>query len=80
MLLSINERESKTARNCVFDCHFSRVGRQMAIVNSVFKDFFYLRSSIVLMLLIAAYPVCLLDALFVSPTVLYTDKAEYHMG
>ena len=44
------------ARNNVFVCHLSPVGRQMAIENSVSNDFFYLRSSIVLMFLIAADP------------------------
>ena len=43
---TIEERGSKIARNSVFDCHLSPVGRQMAILNSVSNDFFYLRSSV----------------------------------
>ena len=39
MLLTIDERGSKIARNSVFDCHLSPVGRQMAIENSV-SNFF----------------------------------------
>ena len=39
MLLTIDERGSKIARNSVFDCHLSPVGRQKAIENSVSKDF-----------------------------------------
>ena len=39
-LLTIDERGSKIARNSIFDCHLSRVGRQMAIEISVSKDFF----------------------------------------
>ena len=42
--LTIDERGSKIARNSVFDCHLSPVGRQMAIENSVSNDF-DLRSS-----------------------------------
>ena len=38
-LLTIDERGSKTARNSVFNCHLSPVGRQMAIENSVSNDF-----------------------------------------
>ena len=39
-LLTIDERGSKIARNSVYDCHLSPVGRQMAIDNSVSNDFF----------------------------------------
>ena len=39
MLLMIEERGSKIARNNLYDCHLSQVGRQMAIENSVFNDF-----------------------------------------
>ena len=39
-LLTIDERRSKIARNSVFYCHLSPVGRQMAIKNSVSNDFF----------------------------------------
>ena len=46
MLLAINERGSKIARNSVFDCHLTQIGRQRAIENSVSNDF-DLRSSIV---------------------------------
>ena len=38
MLLTIDERGSKIARNSVFDCHLSPVRRQMAIKNSVSND------------------------------------------
>ena len=38
-LLTKDERGSKIDRNSVFDCHLSPVGRQMAIENSVSKDF-----------------------------------------
>ena len=55
-LLAIDERESKIARNSVFDCHLSLAWRQMTIENSVSNDF-YLRSSIVLTFSIATYPV-----------------------
>ena len=55
-LSTIDERGSKIDRNSVFDCHLSPVWRQVAIKNSV--AIFYLRSLIVLVLLIAAYPVC----------------------
>ena len=37
--LKIDERGSKIARNSVFDCYLSPVGRQMTIVNSVPNDF-----------------------------------------
>ena len=37
-LLMIDERGSKIARNSVFDCQLSPVGRQMAIGNSVSND------------------------------------------
>ena len=56
MLLTIDERESKFARNSVFDCHLSPIGRQMAMENSV-SNFFDLRLSMVLTFLIAPYPV-----------------------
>ena len=56
-LLAIDERGSNIARNSVFDCHLSPIGRQMAIENSVSNDF-YLRSSIVLKFSIAAFLVC----------------------
>ena len=55
MLLTIEEHGSKIARNSVFDCHLSPVGRQMAIKNSVSNDFLS-TLSVVLMFLIAAYP------------------------
>ena len=56
MLFRIYECGSKIAKNSVFDGHLSPVNwRQMAIENSVFKDF-YLRSSIVLVIFIATYP------------------------
>ena len=42
-LLTIDECGSKLARNCVFDCHLSPIGRQMAIENSVSNDFIYVR-------------------------------------
>ena len=38
-LLTIHKRGSKMARNNVFNCHLSPVGRQMAIENSVSNDF-----------------------------------------
>ena len=56
MLLANGESESKIARNSVFDCHLSPVGRQMAIKNSV-SNYFYLHSLIVLRFVNAAYPV-----------------------
>ena len=31
--------DKKTARNSVFDCHLSQVGRQMTIENFVYNDF-----------------------------------------
>ena len=37
--LTISERGSKVARNNVFDCRLSPVGRQMAIENSFSTDF-----------------------------------------
>ena len=37
--LTIDKRGSKVAKNRVFDCHLSTVGRQMAIENSV-TDYF----------------------------------------
>ena len=46
-LLTIDGSGSKIVSNSVFDCHFSPVGRQMAIENSISNDF-YPRSSIVL--------------------------------
>ena len=57
-LVTIDERSSKIARNSVFDCHLSPVGRQMTIENSV-SNYFGLRSSIVWTFSIAAYPVCI---------------------
>ena len=54
-LLTNDERGSKIARNTVFDCHLSPVGRQMAIENSVSNDFDLLLS-IVLTFSFAAYP------------------------
>ena len=42
-LLTIDECGSKIARNCVFDCHLSPIGRQMAIENSVLTIFIYVR-------------------------------------
>ena len=36
--LTIDKRGSKIARNSVFDCNLSPVGRQMAIGNSVSND------------------------------------------
>ena len=44
--LTVSERRSKIARNSVFDCHLSPVGRQMAIKNSVSNFFIYVRRSI----------------------------------
>ena len=41
-LLTIDERGSKIARNSVIDCQLSPVGRQMAIKNSVSKDFLFM--------------------------------------
>ena len=55
-LLTIDERESKLARNSVFYCHLLPIGRQMAIENSV-SNYFDLRPSIVLTFSISAYPV-----------------------
>ena len=54
-LLKINERRSKIARNHAFNCRLSPVGRHMAIKNSVSK--YFLSMSIVLTLLIVAFPV-----------------------
>ena len=55
-LLTIDDRGSKIARNSVFLCHLSPVGRQMAIENYV-SNFFDPNSSIILKFSIAAYPV-----------------------
>ena len=63
MLLTIDKRGSKITRNSVFNCHLSPVGRQMAIQNSV-SNYFDLRLSIVLLFLIAAYPMCYLHVIF----------------
>ena len=38
-LITIDELGSENARNSVFDCHLSLIGRQMAIENSVSNDF-----------------------------------------
>ena len=38
-LLTIDEPQSKIARNSVFDCHLSPNWRQMAIKNSVSNNF-----------------------------------------
>ena len=38
MLLTIDERGSKIARNNVFDCDLSPIGKQMAIKDSVSSD------------------------------------------
>ena len=38
-LLTIDEPGSKLARNSVFDCNLSPVGRQVAVENSVSNDF-----------------------------------------
>ena len=57
MLLTIDRRGSKIARNSVFDCHLSPIWRQMAIKNYVSNDF-YQCSLTVLTFSIAAYPVC----------------------
>ena len=38
-LLTIDELGTKIARNSVFGCHLSPVGRQMAIENSVSNNF-----------------------------------------
>ena len=46
----------KIAKNGVFDCHLSPIGRQMEIEN-LFLTIFDLRSSMVLTFSIAAYPV-----------------------
>ena len=48
----------KIAKNSVFDCQLSPVGRQMTIENSVSIMSFVLRSSIVLTFSIDTYPVC----------------------
>ena len=56
-LLKIDEHGSKMARNSVFDCHLSPVGRQMANKKTLFLTIYNLRSSIVLTFSIAAYPV-----------------------
>ena len=56
-VLLIDERTSKIARNSVFDCHLSPVGRQMPTENSVSNDF-DLRLSTVLTFSFDAYPVC----------------------
>ena len=60
MLITIEECGSKVARNSVFDCHLSPVGRQMAIENLFM--IFDLRLWIVLTFSIAAYPVCYCSA------------------
>ena len=39
-LLTIDERGSKVARNSVFDCHLSPVGRQKTMENSVASNLF----------------------------------------
>ena len=39
MLLTIDKCGSKFARNSVFDCHLSQVGRQMANKNPVSNNF-----------------------------------------
>ena len=39
-VLKIDERGSKIARNSVFDCHLSPVGRQMAFENFVSNDLY----------------------------------------
>ena len=39
MLLTVDERRSKIARNSVFDCHLSPKWRQMAIENIVSNYF-----------------------------------------
>ena len=57
MLLTIDEYGSKIIRNSVFHCHLSPIGRQITIEKSVSNDFLSAQS-IVLMFLIAAYPVC----------------------
>ena len=41
MLLKVDERGSKIARNSVFGCHLSPRGRQMATENSVSNDIFF---------------------------------------
>ena len=56
-LSTIDKSGSKIDRNSVFDCHWSPVGRPMAIKNTV-PIIFYLRSSIVLVFSIAPYLVC----------------------
>ena len=38
-LLTIDERGSKIDRNSAFNCHLAPVGQQMAIKNSVSKDY-----------------------------------------
>ena len=42
MLLTIDERGSKIARNSVFDCNLSPNWRQMAIENSVSNNFLFM--------------------------------------
>ena len=39
IILTIDKHGSKIARNSVFYCHLSPIGRQMAIKNSVSNDF-----------------------------------------
>ena len=52
------KRGSKIVRNSLFDCHWSQVGRQMAIKNSVSNNFYLLSPMVhVLTISIAANPV-----------------------
>ena len=56
-LYTLDECGLKIARNSVFDCHLSPVGRQMAS-KTLFLTIFDLRSSIIMTFSIVAYPVC----------------------
>ena len=57
MLLTIDKRGSKIARNSVFDCH-CQAGEKWQL-KTQFLTIFDLRSAIVLMLSIATYLVCI---------------------
>ena len=58
-ILTIKKKHGlKIARNSVFDCHMSPQLGDKWQSKTLFLTIFYLRSSIVLLFLIAAYPVC----------------------
>ena len=61
LLLTIDERGSKIARNRVFDCHLSQIAIcRLTVTNgnqNNVSNYFYLHSSIVLTFSIVAYPV-----------------------